>query len=152
MVWPAGADASGRAISHAVISPVEAVRHREVGRSGRDPQESLTIERVRRGGEVEVVLVPVAGDVDVGLGSGGGCVNPAGGHRPGRVLDGVGREGDRVVDAALGSSSGGSVQVEKAAGGSMRPMPPKSTMRLSRARWSRSRFTATIVPSAPLRT
>ena len=62
---------------------------------------------VRRGGEVEVVGVAAAGDVDVGLGSCRCGIDSAGRRVVGGALDGVAGEGVGVVDADLGVPSGG---------------------------------------------
>ena len=67
---------------------------------------------------VEVVCGLAAGDVDVGLGSGGGGVDPAGGDGSGGALDGVGGDGVGVVEADVSSPAPGgcTVSVEVAAG------------------------------------
>ena len=82
------------------------------GRSG-ESREGLAVERVGGGGEVEVVGMAAAGDVDVGLGPSGGGIDPAGGHVAGGALDGVAGEGVGVVDTDLGATSGGAVVVEE---------------------------------------
>ena len=96
--------------------PLEAVGDGFVGGCGWDLREGLAVEGVDGGGEVEVVGVSAAGDVDVGLGAGGGGVDAAGGDVVGGALDGVAGEGVGVVDADFAAPAAGAVVVEEAAG------------------------------------
>ena len=57
---------------------MEPFRDGEVGGSRWDAWECFAVEGVDRGGEVEVVGVSAAGDVDVGLSAGGRRIDSAG--------------------------------------------------------------------------
>ena len=87
----------------------------EIGGCGWHSGEGFAVERVDRGGEVEVVGVAAAGDVDIRLGARRRRIDAAGRDVPCRPLDGVGGEGVGVVDADLGAPCGGAVVVEEAA-------------------------------------
>jgi hypothetical protein len=82
---------------------MEALGDGDVGRCWWHAGEGFSVEGFAGGREVEVVLLAASGDVDVGLGPGGGGIDPAGGDGAGRALHGVAGDGVGVIDADFGS-------------------------------------------------